>query len=281
MVYINHGDDAQHNYPIVVMLYGSGGGWCWQLLTMAVAITVTIVATTVAAGPPNETTMMAHDPPNNNNNDSINDSINDSNINNESSPSSLLLDSNHEIRHRRTSQRRLQQQQQKRIVGGKPAAANQFPFFAVPAGTKLCGATLIHSDVLLSAAHCQGAFLDMGVLIGATQLDGSDVDEFVGVVLEQPHPRYQPGTEQNDIMLVKLVRPSRAPLVDYNVNASVPGPSDGLNVIGFGRTSTDGPSASTLQQVPARLVPNDECAASLQAQGFIVDAAIMLCTGAR
>jgi Trypsin len=273
MVYINHGDDAHHNnYPIVVMLDGGGGGWCWRLLTMAAAITV--IVSTVVAGPPNGTTMMARDPLNNNNND-------DSNINNESSPSSSLwlLDSNHESRHSRRRRRRLQRQ--KRIVGGKPADANQFPFFAIPAGTKLCGATVIHSDVLLSAAHCQGAFLDMGVLIGATQLDGSDVDEFVGVVLEQPHPQYQPGTEQNDIMLIKLVRPSRAPLVEYNVNASVPGPSDGLNVVGFGRTSTDGPSASTLQQVQTRLVSNDECAASLQAQGFVVDGETMLCTGAR
>jgi Trypsin len=117
--------------------------------------------------------------------------------------------------------RRLPQEQQNRIVGGKPvAAADKLPAFAFSAGTKLCGATVIHPDVLLSAAHCEGAFRKDGVLIGGVSISGLDTDEFVGVVLEKLHPKYQPSSEQNDIMLVKLDRPIGAPLVKYNVNAS-------------------------------------------------------------
>ena len=40
---------------------------------------------------------------------------------------------------------------QPRIVGGKDADFNEYPFFA--SWGKSCGATLIHDDILLTAAH--------------------------------------------------------------------------------------------------------------------------------
>jgi secreted trypsin-like serine protease len=182
-----------------------------------------------------------------------------------------------------SSKRRLQA----RIVGGKPvvAAAHSFvPSFAFPAGTKLCGATVIHPDVLLSAAHCAGAFVEDGVLIGGVELRGMDAMEFVGVVAELSHPLYQPGgSEQNDIMLVKLDRSVRdtASLVQYNVNASVPNEPNVLQVVGYGRTSTNGPNAATLQQVEVGIVANNECVAALRARNLFVDPATMLCTSTR
>jgi hypothetical protein len=39
-----------------------------------------------------------------------------------------------------------------RIVGGTPVAVGEYPFFAWTAGSTLCGATLIHEDILLTAA---------------------------------------------------------------------------------------------------------------------------------
>ena len=51
-----------------------------------------------------------------------------------------------------------------RIVNGSPAGPGAYPFFAISGEGSFifnearCGASLIHPDILLSAAHCQGAF---------------------------------------------------------------------------------------------------------------------------
>jgi hypothetical protein len=78
-----------------------------------------------------------------------------------------------------------------RIVGGTLVVEGEYPFYAFPAGFLLCGSTLIHEDILLTAAHCEGAFLD-GIIIGGVTIDGSG-STFIGVDLEFQHPDYTPG----------------------------------------------------------------------------------------
>ena len=65
------------------------------------------------------------------------------------------------------AQQRSEQQQQKRklIVNGNDADPQNYKYFAVSgegsfflAGETRCGASLVHPDILVSAAHCQGAF---------------------------------------------------------------------------------------------------------------------------
>jgi hypothetical protein len=239
-----------NNNPIMIPSYG---GWRRRLLLLWLATMAAVTTTVVAAG---------HD---------------------DASPVVWGDDG----RRRRVSSSSTKRRLQARIVGGKPvkAATHSFvPSFASPAGTKLCGATVIHPDILLSAAHCAGAFVEDGVLIGGVELTGMDATEFVGVLSELSHPLYQPGgSEQNDIMLVKLDRSvlHTAPLVQYNVNASVPNKSDVLQIVGYGRTSTNGPNAATLQQVKVGVVANNECVAALRAQNLFVDPATMLCTSTR
>jgi V8-like Glu-specific endopeptidase len=46
-----------------------------------------------------------------------------------------------------------------RIVGGTPAEVGEYPWYAVPARNYMCGASLIHPDILLTVAHCSGAFV--------------------------------------------------------------------------------------------------------------------------
>jgi hypothetical protein len=41
------------------------------------------------------------------------------------------------------------------IVSGNPSPRGEYPSFAVVNGAIVCGATLIHADLLVSAAHCQ------------------------------------------------------------------------------------------------------------------------------
>jgi secreted trypsin-like serine protease len=59
---------------------------------------------------------------------------------------------------------------QSRIVGGILAKAGDFPSFAIGSG---CGATLIHSDILLTAAHCSGTFKGNTIRIAGIKRDGS------------------------------------------------------------------------------------------------------------
>jgi secreted trypsin-like serine protease len=58
-----------------------------------------------------------------------------------------------------------------KIVGGKPAAQGAYPSYAIPDFSDgLCGATLIHSDILISAAHCKGVFANDSIYIGGNKL---------------------------------------------------------------------------------------------------------------
>lgn len=58
-----------------------------------------------------------------------------------------------------------------RIVGGSAASPGEYPFFAEGDG---CGGSLIWKDIVLSAAHCQGAFANTA-RIGAYRVGAGEV----------------------------------------------------------------------------------------------------------
>jgi trypsin len=145
------------------------------------------------------------------------------------------------------------------IVGGRPAAAGRYPFFVQsdPAG---CGATLIHEDIVLTAAHCEFTFYK-GVSIGGVLVDGSDAEK-IPIESRCVHPNYTtPITyDINDIMLVKLSKPSKAPLVRLNFDASIPAAKDVVTGIGFGNTIKGGFSSPILMQVKLDTYADQACA---------------------
>jgi secreted trypsin-like serine protease len=103
-----------------------------------------------------------------------------------------------------------------KIVGGTPASNGEFLGYAIPANSgSLCGAYLIRDNILVSAAHCAGAFAGYNVRIGATQRLGADAKETRLAVQECLHPNYRSSTQENDIMLIKLQTPSSQPFKDY------------------------------------------------------------------
>jgi trypsin len=74
---------------------------------------------------------------------------------------------------------------------------------------KICSGTLIHSDIVLTSAQCATFFTGNNVIIGSglRQEEGFGT-ETIGVAMEIIHPDYNPLTNENDIMILKLSSPS-------------------------------------------------------------------------
>ena len=90
-----------------------------------------------------------------------------------------------------------------RIVGGEQATPGQYPFFV---GWDGCGASLIHEDIVLTAAHCDMAYVaGETVYIGSHRRNtpaGNYEDRTILQLVA--HPQYNEDTVANDFMLVKL-----------------------------------------------------------------------------
>ena len=172
-----------------------------------------------------------------------------------------------------------------RIVGGEVASPGEFPFFVDFAG---CGASLIHEDIVLSAAHCAeeldstdevyvGAFLE--------QYDPYAKQETTGdfevrlVVAHNVHPDYDFDTMENDVMVMKLDSKSTHPPVLLNADSDNPSNGDDLVVIGHGLTDPDDFEGSEeLRKVTVPFVPHDQCAAA-DMDGIQIFEESMLCAG--
>jgi secreted trypsin-like serine protease len=173
-----------------------------------------------------------------------------------------------------------------RIVGGFASAAGSYPYYAtVKAGTlgTLCGASLIHEDFVMTAAHCDGVF-DSGIRIGVQQMSNANDGQIRTVVEQFIHPNYKSssfGGESSDIMLLRLSRSvtNVKPVRYAKVSAS---PFNGavLTVMGFGSTSfgsRDG-SPDKLNQVNVTTFLNSVCQEQY-GSNFVKD--IMFCAGSK
>ena len=162
-----------------------------------------------------------------------------------------------------------------RIVGGVVVTdPSKYPFMVKGSG---CGGSLIAPDVVLSAAHCAGAF-DSNVRVGSifSSSGGQEVDTLKSE--EVLHPKYDDFTFENDIMLIKLQEEVDFKTVPLNFDTSNPAVDSNavVTVIGFGARQEFGNISKKLREVDVNYVNPDLC--NSQLKGTVFDD-IMLCAG--
>lgn len=163
------------------------------------------------------------------------------------------------------------------VIGGRDALPGEFPFFA--AGVVDCGGTLIHEDIVLTAAHCvayDGYAFAAGAQIGgyirpSALLDDptlvDETEERIDTACIAVHPDYYLDGFA-DVALVKLANPSQnGQVIKVNFDPSVPAVGDVVTVLGYGISGYEIPGEisdyilPTFLQVlyPMKIQSEDSC----------------------
>ncbi|KAL3902005.1 MAG: hypothetical protein SGARI_005984, partial [Bacillariaceae sp.] len=145
-----------------------------------------------------------------------------------------------------------------RIIDGTRMDPSEATFFAKSAGNRLCGAALIHSDILVAAAHCEGA------VIMVYDPDSNDFTRRVTIVKQTRHPLwlFNPSAWNFDVLVMRLGSPitnAQGPVpIAFNQNDNFPAQDEKLNALGFGVTE-EGGSSKYLRSAEMDYISNAEC----------------------
>jgi len=198
------------------------------------------------------------------------------------------------------------------VVGGDPVPNGKYPFMvslqantstARPSKEHFCGATLIDSDSVLTAAHCADyigaatvpgvsvSYRDVRIVVGLTKLDSSQgqVRHIQSLTDVHIHPRYDRRTSAFDAAVIDLNRPVQniAPieLAPAASKDRLERPGRSARVAGWGITKPVGPSEQNRDDVSNRLrdgtpplVSDRECD---RAYNGDIQKAVQVCAGRR
>lgn len=160
------------------------------------------------------------------------------------------------------------------IVGGQTAAAGQFPYQVSlwAGGNFQCGASLVDTDLVLTAAHCVAQFhgdaSGLRIRHGSTSLGGGTpvaVEKYVA------HSQFNPSTYFADVAMLKLAspvafdantRPVKLAPANYVVTVA-----ETLTLSGWGMTTFPGPIPDALHSLGMSAIDLKTCASKLATKG--------------
>lgn len=158
-----------------------------------------------------------------------------------------------------------------KITGGRPADPGEYPWMAAlitrrDATGAFCGGVLITDRHVLSAAHCSNRIKiqELFVRLGEYSFEMANetrTRDFRVAEIRQ-HLDFDPATYENDIALLKLLRPSL--FNSYIWPICMPPIADTWEgkravVIGWGTQFFGGPHSPTLMEVSVPVWKNDDC----------------------
>jgi len=168
-----------------------------------------------------------------------------------------------------------------RIINGEEAEEDRFPYSVTlqDGGGHFCGGSLIGNDVVLTAAHCMGG--RFSVRIGSDDVDEGELIRTRRAVV---HPDYDSNTDEYDVALVFLERPTSLPIPLVRVNDDNSYPSEGATAVSMGWGDTDAGDRTelpdNLMAVDLQVITNRECENAKSGgesyAGWIYDS--MICT---
>ncbi|XP_033125024.1 uncharacterized protein LOC117123275 [Anneissia japonica] len=159
------------------------------------------------------------------------------------------------------------------IVGGQAAQDGEWPWQAAlfRAGRRICGASLIDPQWILTAAHCIDVVTVPSMfqfLMGTNSLrkqdyESSDRTQFINVTEVFVHPNYRPYRSDHDIALLKLE--NSFSITEYVRTVCIPTSTKTFKddtlctVTGWGTTEVGGSQNPDLFEVELPIVNQDEC----------------------
>ena len=171
-----------------------------------------------------------------------------------------------------------------RIVGGQPASKNEYPWQVAlvryGSSKPFCGGTLISSNTVLTAAHCQTSTNLFQVVVGEHDVTRSDGEQKIAPSQWISHPDYNSNGNNNDFAIVRLSRDVTfsktvmpACLPDSTKNYD----NVAATVTGWGTRRSGGSQPSVLYAVDLRTQSNAQCTSSSTAYSSSDITSNMIC----